>query len=85
MKGWAAIHYAVFAENEDILNYLIEIGVDVNIKSFDEWLSIQLAVEKKNMRIIEILVAQPNLNINICTSHGLVLNMAAQLHNIPII
>lgn len=43
-QGWAAIHYAVFAGNTQIVNFLIEIGVDVNNKTSDEWLPIQLAV-----------------------------------------
>lgn len=31
------------------------------------------------------MTAQPLLNVNICTSHGLVLNIAVQLGNINII
>jgi ankyrin repeat protein len=44
MSGWAAIHYAVFYGNIRIINFLISIGADLNIKSFDEWLPIQLAI-----------------------------------------
>lgn len=35
--------------------------------------------------MIDLLVAQPSLNINICTAHGLVLNMAVQSLNMKII
>ncbi len=31
--------------------------------------------------MIELLTAQPNLNVNICTAHGLVINMAVQSMN----
>jgi len=57
----------------------------VNIKTCDEWLPIQLAVRQENMTLIDLLVAQPNLNVNICTAHGLVLNMAAQSLNVSIL
>lgn len=35
--------------------------------------------------MIDLLLAQPLLNINICTAHGLVLNMAAQSLNMTIV
>lgn len=35
--------------------------------------------------MIDLLVAQPSLNINICTAHGLVMNMAIQSSNMKII
>lgn len=75
----------MFAGNVEIVNFLIEIGVDVNNKSSDEWLPIQLAVREENYALIDLLVAQPALNINICTGHGLVLNMAVQSMNKQVI
>lgn len=60
---------------------MIEIGVDINTKTSDEWLPIQLAVRQEDMKMIDLLIAQPTLNVNICTAHGLVLNMAAQSLN----
>lgn len=35
--------------------------------------------------MVELLTAQPTLNVNICTSHGLVINMAVQSMNREII
>jgi hypothetical protein len=35
--------------------------------------------------MIELLVAQPALNINLCTSHGLALNTAIKMHNAEIV
>lgn len=45
-KGWGAIHCAVFTGNVEIVNFLIELGVDINSKTSDEWLPIQLAIKE---------------------------------------
>jgi hypothetical protein len=37
------------------------------------------------MEMIDLLIAQPNLNINICTAHGLPLHMAVRSGNVPIV
>ena len=57
-------------------------GVDVNIKTSDEWIPIQLAIRQENMKALELLVQQPLVNINICTAHGLALIMAVQTRNV---
>jgi ankyrin repeat protein len=85
MEGWGAIHYAVFVGNIAIVRYLISIGVNINLKTFDEWLPIQIAINQKNMPMIELLVSQPSLNINICTTRGLPLNMAVKAQNAEIV
>jgi hypothetical protein len=37
------------------------------------------------MDVIELLTVQPLLNVNICTSHGLVMNMAVHSGDIKIV
>jgi ankyrin repeat protein len=69
----------------DIVRYLIEIGVDVNIKTFDEWLPIHLAIKQQNLPMIDLLAGQPRLNVNLCTVHGLAINMAIEAHNVRIV
>jgi 26S proteasome non-ATPase regulatory subunit 10 len=85
INGFAAIHYAVLVGNVEIVNFLISIGADINIKSFDDWLPIQIAIDNNNMAMIDILIAQPNLNINICTARGLPLHMAVKSGNVSIV
>lgn len=51
----------------------------------DEWLPIQLAIRQQNYAAIDLLVAQPMLNINICTAHGLAINMAVQTGDAAVI
>jgi ankyrin repeat protein len=62
--------------NVDIVNYLIKMGVELNTQTFDGWLAIHFAVKQENVVMVELLVEQASVNINICTIHGLALNMA---------
>jgi ankyrin repeat protein len=68
-----------------IVKFLISIGVDLNVKSFDEWLPIQLAIERKKMDMINLLIEDPSLNINLGTVRGLPLNIAVKSGNIAIV
>lgn len=46
---------------------------------------IQLAIDSKNVSMINLLIDQPSLNVNICTAHGLPLNMAVKTQNVAIV
>jgi ankyrin repeat protein len=64
---------------------LIGLGININIKTFDEWLPIHLAIKQENLAMVSLLVTHPRLNINLCTVHGLALNMAIELPNAKIV
>ena len=47
--GWAAIHIAIYCRKVRILDELLRIGVDINKKTTDEWLPIQLAINDHSL------------------------------------
>jgi ankyrin repeat protein len=55
--------------------------VDVNKCTSDGWLPIQLAMDLKDPYYIERILAQPSINLNLVTSRGSPLHMAAKEGN----
>jgi ankyrin repeat protein len=42
--------------NMEITNYLIKLGVDLNIRTFDDWLPIHFAVKEENVNMVDLLL-----------------------------
>jgi len=80
-KGWGAIHYAIFYKATDIFDELMEMEVDVNKCTSDGWLPIQLAIDLRDKYYIDKLLAQPGINLNLVTTKGSPLHMAAKEGN----
>ncbi len=80
-KGWGALHYAIFCKASEIFVELLEMEVDVNKCTSDGWLPIQLAIDLKDSYYIERILAQPSINLNLVTSRGSPLHMAAKEGN----
>lgn len=55
--------------------------IDVNKCTSDGWLPIQLAIDLKDKYYIDKLLAQPGINLNLVTSKGSPLHMAAKEGN----
>lgn len=77
-KGWGALHYAIFCEAVQIFDELLEMEVDVNKCTSDGWLPIQLALNLKEKYFIERLLAEPTINLNLVTSRGAAVHLAAK-------
>ena len=56
-------------------------GIDVNKCTSDGWLPVQLAIDLRDPYYLEQLLNQPNLNLNLVTSKGSALHMAAKEAN----
>ena len=80
-KGWGALHYAVYYQAEDIIDQLLDLDVDINKCTSDGWLPIQLAINSKNIDIVETLLDDQNININLVTSKGSPIHTAARIAN----
>lgn len=72
------MHYAIFCKATEIFDELLDMEVDVNKCTSDGWLPIQLAMDLKEPYYIEKLLAQPTINLNLVTSKGSPLHMAAK-------
>ena len=60
---WSAISNAVECGNLEVLQYLVFLGADVNIKTDIEWTPLHLAVHQDNIEIMRILItAGANVN-----------------------
>jgi ankyrin repeat protein len=77
--GWGAIHYAVFCNKPNILNELLKKVVDVNKCTTDGWLPLQLAINRKNFDVLQILLCEQTIRVNETTSKGTALHVAAKL------
>ncbi len=77
-KGWGALHYAIFCKATDIFDELLDMEVDVNKCTSDGWLPIQLAMDLRDNYFIERLLAQLSINLNLVTSRGSPLHLAAK-------
>jgi len=53
-------------------------GIDVNKCTSDGWLPVQLAIDVSDPYYLELLLAQPNINLNLVTSKGSALHLAAK-------
>ena len=52
--------------------------MDINKCTSDGWLPIQLAIDLKDTHIVEMLLAEPSLNLNLVTTRGTPLHFAAK-------
>lgn len=84
-KGWAAIHYAVYANNFEILEFLLGNNVDINMRTMDDWTPLQIAINQEHLDLLKMIIAEPTLDPNLSTSHGLPIIMAVHTNNIEIV
>jgi len=56
-------------------------GIDINKCTSDGWLPVQLAINLKETYYLEHLLAQPTINMNLVTSKGSPLHLAAKEGN----
>ena len=52
--------------------------MDINKCTSDGWLPIQLAIDLKDLSIIELLLSQPTITLNLVTTRGSPLHLAAK-------
>lgn len=57
--------------------YLLSQKVDVNARTTDEWTPLTIAVDKRSVEICELLLRNPEIDVNQVTSRGSALHLAA--------
>lgn len=69
--GWTPLHSASRWNSDSVAGLLLSQGADVNAETNGKLTPIQLAAsEKSSMKVIEILLAEPNCNVNCVNGAG---------------
>lgn len=81
------LHYAVKAENKEILELLLAVdGIDVNPVNDDDDTPLHLAVESNNLEIVKLFLKTDGVDVNALNYDGdTSLHIAVQLKNIEIV
>ncbi|CAG9318609.1 unnamed protein product [Blepharisma stoltei] len=75
---WSCIHYACYMNHVNILKELLELGVNCNNITDDQWTPLQISAYQGNIHCVELLLAHPLIQINLMTAvRGSALHMAA--------
>ncbi|MGL4560851.1 MAG: ankyrin repeat domain-containing protein, partial [Brevinema sp.] len=61
---------AVYAEEFDIVDYLIKYGANINHREINGDTSLHIAIRRKNKEITKLLLSQPNIEWNIKNIYG---------------
>ncbi len=83
-KGYTALMYAARYGYTEIVQYLISVGVDVNIQCYDIETALSIAIENGHTKIVEMLIAagaeeiEPKLQVVELEDFGDELRMAAR-------
>ena len=83
-NGWNAIHYSSYYGNEEILNYIINkltIKSNLNILNNEGWSPLLLATYKQQIKCVEILVSNENIDVNYNGPIGTALHIACKKNN----
>ncbi|GEM_PF-2168068 len=79
--GWSLLHYAVYWENIEAIDYLIANGMSVDIQDADEYTPLHRALIDKHYKIVSHLINK-GADVNIKAKDGLsVLERAAKMGN----
>ncbi len=69
-EGNSLLHYAIALQNYRVARYLVDKGIDVNIRRNKNWVAaLYLAVQKSDYNIIELLLSNGS-NVNTQLSNG---------------
>lgn len=81
------MHYAVFAEVDEISRKLIHEanGIDINKTTRDDWTLLQLAVFRNNLKLVKIIAEADDIMIDLHTSRGSALHLASAKGYIKIV
>ena len=83
---WGALHYACLAGHSDIVKFLVDLRVNCNKVTIDEWTPLQLASFLGRTECVRFLVAHPNLQLNKMTKfRGTALHLACETGQIEIV
>lgn len=55
-QGFTALHEAIIYNNKKIINYLVGLKINLDIKDFDGWTPLHWAVARNNQEIIDLLI-----------------------------
>ena len=55
-SGWTALHWAALSDNMNIVEILLDRGIDINSKDNNDNTALHLAAIKGNINIVEILL-----------------------------
>ena len=69
-SGATALISAAWHGNDEIVNALLQGGADVNVKDGAGYTAILRAVQNKHDEIADLLLAQPNVDVNAHGSNG---------------
>ena len=75
-KKWTCIHYVSKAGHSGLLQELITLGADYNSETQDDWTSLTLCSYYGYILCVQILLNQPNIQINQVTERGTALHMS---------
>ena len=78
-EGKNALHEAIYANNIDIVNFLMIKGAEPTILTIDDYTPLQLAIVNQSSEIATTLLEQKLTDINQNTSHGTALHLAVSL------
>ena len=69
LNGNSALHWAVYMNSYQVIDYLIYYGIDINIQEKDGYTPLHFGIINKNYRMVKKLIYL-NCNINIETING---------------
>ena len=83
-NGWNAIHYSSYYGNEEILNYIINKlnnKSNLNILNNEGWSPLLLATYKQQIKCVEILISNENIDVDYNGPIGTALHIACKKNN----
>ncbi|CAK58392.1 unnamed protein product (macronuclear) [Paramecium tetraurelia] len=83
--NWSPLHHSIFLGCDAIFLWFLSEGGDITSITYDGYSALTLAVLSRNELMVNLLIAQPNLNINHVSRKGSALHIAIQLNQITIL
>ncbi|CAK88107.1 unnamed protein product (macronuclear) [Paramecium tetraurelia] len=83
--NWSPLHHSIYLGCEQIFMWFLSLGGDITSITYDGYSALTLAVLSKSELMVNLLIAQPNLNVNHVSRKGSALHIAAQSNQIAIL
>ncbi|CAD8048119.1 unnamed protein product [Paramecium primaurelia] len=83
--NWSPLHHSIYLGCEEIFLWFLSVGGDITSITYDGYSALILAVLSRSELMVNLLIAQPNLNVNHVSRKGSALHIAVQSNQIPIL